>query len=89
MLTPQVPVAEGQSYGFGIHIREDPHPSGLLRYEAHGFDPGVNAYAVHYPALDVNAIVLSNLDQGATGVFHALHALIAEHAGFPPPRPRT
>jgi CubicO group peptidase (beta-lactamase class C family) len=81
MLSPQVPIVDGRSYGFGVHIVQDPPPSGLLRYEAHGFDPGVNAYAVHYPALDVNAVVLSNHDHGATGVFHALHALIAERAG--------
>jgi CubicO group peptidase (beta-lactamase class C family) len=82
MLSPQVPVTDGRSYGFGVHIFHHPVPPGLVRYEAHGFDSGVNAYAVHYPALDVNAIVLSNLDQGATGVFHALHALIAKHAAL-------
>ena len=78
MLTAQVAIREHWGYGFGVYIVRD--PQGLPRYEAHGFDPGVNAHMAHYPTLGVNVMVLSNLDNAATGVFRQLHALLVAHA---------
>ena len=79
MLTPHVTIREGRAYGLGVYLVSDAH--GVTRYEAHGFDLGVNAYIAHYPTLELNAIVLSNLDKAATSVFNELHELLVEHAG--------
>lgn len=78
MLTPQVPIREGRAYGLGVYLVS--HADGVICYEAHGFDPGINAYIAHYPAPELNVIVLSNLDKAASGVFHELHELLVEHA---------
>jgi CubicO group peptidase (beta-lactamase class C family) len=78
MLTPQVSLRAGRAYGLGVYLICE--PPGLPRYEAHGFDAGTNAYMAHYPTLDVNVIVLSNLDQAAMDVFHQVHACLIEHA---------
>jgi CubicO group peptidase (beta-lactamase class C family) len=78
MMTVQVAIREHWAYGLGVYIVRDPR--GLPRYEVHGFDPGVNAYMAHDPTLGVNVMVLSNLENAATGVFNQLHALLVDHA---------
>jgi CubicO group peptidase (beta-lactamase class C family) len=77
MLTAQVAIRENWEYGLGVYIVRD--PQGLPRYEVHGFDPGVNAYMAHYPTLGVNVVILSNLENAATDIFHQLHTLLVDY----------
>lgn len=75
MLTPQAPMEPGWHYGFGLYIvesKEEPK-----RFEAHGFDAGVNAFIAHYPEHNIQVSVLSNLDDGAVDPYQLVRANIS------------
>lgn len=76
MLTPQVTIADDHTYGLGVHLIAA--PSGALRYEAHGFDHGVNAFVAHHPDAAVNVVVLSNVDAGAVDLYRQVSAVLAD-----------
>jgi CubicO group peptidase (beta-lactamase class C family) len=76
MVTPRITIGDDHSYGLGVHLIAA--PSGALRYEAHGFDHGVNAFVAHHPDAAINVVVLSNVDAGAVDLYRQISAMLAD-----------
>jgi len=75
MCSQQVDAGDGWGYGFGVWVQHKKDE--LVRYGHTGEDPGISARLWHYPASNVDVVILCNMSQVAGYVSRTIHELIA------------
>lgn len=65
-------------YGHGIWLRIDKTSSKIVCYQKEGINPGVSGMIRCFPEQDINAVILSNMEDGAWKPILKIHELIME-----------
>jgi CubicO group peptidase (beta-lactamase class C family) len=83
-LTPQVHYRtydehdEWWSYGLSFDVDKQGE---IVSYQKEGINAGVSGMLRHYPAPDVNVIVLSNMEDGAWAPMREIHRMVVDETG--------
>jgi hypothetical protein len=62
-------------YGYGLWFYVDKSDR-IVFYQKEGINAGVSALIRHYPELDVNVVLLSNLEEGVWEPVWKIHDLL-------------
>jgi CubicO group peptidase (beta-lactamase class C family) len=80
-LSPQVVYRETDAgrvhYGYGLSFQED-RDGEIVFYGKSGINAGVSAMLRHYPAQDVNVVLLSNMEDGVWEPVLKVHQVVME-----------
>jgi CubicO group peptidase (beta-lactamase class C family) len=78
-LTPQVHYRDGDAfttmYGYGLMFYLD-KTGQIVCYQKDGINAGASAIIRHFPARDINAVILSNMEDGVWGPIWKVHELV-------------
>jgi hypothetical protein len=83
-LTPQVPYRTRDDhstiqYGYGLWFHVD-LAGQILYYQKEGINTGVSAILRHYPAQDINVVLLSNMSEGVWQPVRKIHEWLAPNS---------
>ena len=78
LAAPHASLLEGGAYGYGVWVFNDEEP---VRVGLVGDDPGFSARAYRYPDTRLQAVVLSNLTDGAVAIGRTLSSLLGIESG--------
>lgn len=78
-LTPQVPVTQEWSYGYGLWFQQDAEGR-MIKYGHTGEDPGVSARLFYYPQQDIDLVLFSNHGFSTTALLRAIEEVVLSEA---------